>query len=108
MRLCIPAEATWFLKNTIHGNQVNMECSVVPFATGQSNLNNLDLNSESIKLYIAGTDEYAKLFAENLNWFPLIKGCNIPLNRYFLLISLADWATMKKFSVAGIIRKRNA
>ena len=44
-----------------------MECSVVPFATGQSNLNNLDLNSESIKLYIAGTDEYAKLFAENLN-----------------------------------------
>lgn len=81
-----------------------MEYSVVPIATGQSNLNNLDLNSESIKLYTAGTDEYAKLFAENLNWFHLIKGCNIPLNRYFSSISLADWATMKIFSVVGIIR----
>ena len=70
MRLCTPAKAIWVLNNTIDGNQISMGCSIVLFATGQSNLHNLhyhrlaslalDLNNENIKLNIAGTNEYAK------------------------------------------------
>ena len=62
-----------------------------------------DLNNEASKFYITGTDEYSRYLVENFNHFNSIKGCNISMDRYFTLITLANWVTTKLFSIVGTI-----
>ena len=63
-----------------------------------------DLNNESNKFYITGSDEYTKYLVENFNRFNSIKGYNISMDRYFTSVTLADWAKTKHFSIVGTMR----
>ena len=64
-----------------------------------------DLNNESNKFYITGSDEYTKYLVENFNRFNSIKGYNISMDRNFTSVTLADWAKTNHFSIVGTMRR---
>ena len=53
------------------------------------------------KFYITDTDEYTKYLVNGLSRYNSIQGCNISMDRYFMLVFLAEWALQKKFTIVG-------
>ena len=49
--------------------------------------------------YLTGTDEYTKYLVNVFSAYKSIQGCNISMDRYFTLISLAPWALENKFII---------
>ena len=52
----------------------------------------LQTNNEASKYYISGTDKYTKYLANGVNHYNSIDGSNISMDRYFTLVTIAQWA----------------
>ena len=61
------------------------------------------------KYYLTETDEYTKYLVNEFSAYNSIQGCNIPMDCYFISVSLGAWVLGNKFTIVGTIhhdRKR--
>ena len=59
------------------------------------------INEESSKYYVKGTDEYSKYLVNGASEYTSFSGCNISLDQYFPSDSLAIWAIEKGLTLVG-------
>ena len=63
-----------------------------------------EINNETSKYYIAGTDEYTKYLVNGVNHYNSIDGSNISMDRYFTSVAVAQWTLEKKTTIVGKMR----
>ena len=49
-----------------------------------------DISGDAAKYYVAVTDEYTKYLVTEVSGYNSIQGCNIPMDRYFTSVTLAE------------------
>ena len=63
-----------------------------------------ETNNETSKYYISGTNEYTKYLVNGVNHYNSIDGSKISMDRYFTLVTIAQWALKKNITIVGTMR----